>query len=215
MSDENGILRNIKKRLKKTDSLVVVANDPNDFEDNGKKIKTVAESFDKTGIKFKHAAILDARNRGNAEEIIRAADLIILSGGKCLVQNRFFKEIDLGRLIKNYRGVIIGVSAGTMNLCKTVANFPEEESDLQDPRWFDGLGFFDGIIIPHFDGETLTYQLDCGEMNVVSDYILPMSKEKEFIGLSNDAYIIVDNDGKTSYFGDIYKIVDEAVARYK
>lgn len=213
LDDENGILQTIKRFLPRAESLVSVANDPFDHEDNDAKINVIVQSFDKTGIAFKRATVLDERNKAEAANIIGAADLIILSGGKCRRQKKFFDEIELKRLLTNHKGVIIGVSAGSMNLCNTVANFPEEASELGEPRWFDGIGFFNEIIIPHFDGETATYQFDCGDIDVARDYILPMSHEKDFIGLPNGSFIVVDNDGEISRHGDVYKISKGAVTK--
>lgn len=213
LENENGILQVIKKFLPHADSLVVVANDPLDYEDNDAKLNVIAQSFDKTGIAFKRATVLDERNKGEASDIIGEADLIILSGGKCWCQKKFFDQIGLKKLLANHAGVIIGVSAGSMNLCNTIANFPEEASDLDDPRWFDGMGFFDGIIIPHFDGETATYQFDCGDINVARDYVLPMSQERDFIGLPNGSFIVIDNGGGISYHGDVYKISKGVVTK--
>ena len=117
-------------------------------------------------------------------------------------------------IFNNYKGLVIGVSAGTMNLCKTVANFPEELVDLDEPRWLSGLGFYDGIVIPHFDGENIAYQIPCDEIDVVNDYILPLSKDKEFIGLPNGSYVLIDNNGSVNYYGDVYKISNGAVTKY-
>ncbi len=120
------------------------------------------------------------------------------------------------KLLENFKGLVIGISAGTMNLCKTIYNFPEEISDLDEPRWFDGLGFCDDIIIPHFDGENKIYQLDFeGLLNVVDDYVLPASYEKDFIGITNNSYILVDNDGNKQYFGPTYKISKGNVTKMK
>ncbi len=213
LDNENGILENIKSLLPHTDKLVSVANDPLNFDDNDAKLAVVCESFKKTGIVFGQASALDARNRSNAKSILDGASLIILGGGKCLCQNRFFREIDLKNLLKNSDALTIGISAGAMNLCKTVANFPEEESDLPEPRWFDGLGIFDGIIIPHFDGAAQKYQLDFDGTDTARDYILPMSRGKEFIGLPNGSYAVIQSDGSLAYFGDVYKISDGIVTK--
>lgn len=203
--NENGIADEIKRLVPSADSLVTVANDPLDFADNDEKLKVTAESFDMAGMKFKRAISLDARNKADAEKIISAASLIILSGGKCWRQKRFFDEIELKRLLKSRQGLTIGVSAGAMNLCGTVANFPEEKIDLNDPTWFDGMGFFDGVIIPHFDGETGQYQFPSDEIDIIGDYVMPMSRERDFIGIPNGSFIIVAHD-KITLRGDIYSI---------
>ena len=207
VEDENLILTNLKKFLKKKNRLVYVANDPNNIEKNESRIKVLCESFDKSGLKFKEKILLDSRNKHKAKEILSGADLVILSGGKCLRQLEFFNEINLKEIIKEHNLLTIGISAGSMNLCNIVANFPEETSDLGEPLWVNGLGFYDGIFIPHFDGETKTYQIEDVEIDVVNDYVLPLSKEKELIGVPNGSYILI-NDNKVSYYGKIYKILN-------
>lgn len=127
---------------------------------------------------------------------------------------KFFKEIGLRDIIKQIKGVVIGISAGTMNMCDTVYNFPEEVTDLDEPRMFDGLGLCQDIIIPHFDGKT--YQLDFeGLLDVVNDFVLPASHEKDFIGFPNDSYILIDDHGKKSYHGTFYKISKGKVSKIK
>ncbi|MCH5156011.1 MAG: Type 1 glutamine amidotransferase-like domain-containing protein [Clostridiales bacterium] len=208
LGNENEILANIKKRLKRINRLVVVANDQYDSADNAEKLSAVRESLRLSGMEFKEAVMLDVRNKSAAKEIISGADLIILTGGKCVCQAEFFREIGLKDILTGYNGIVIGVSAGTMNLCKTVANFPEEKSDLNDERWFDGMGFVSETIVPHYDGKTNNYQFACEDFDVAKYYILPMSKERELVGLPNDSYIIIDHNGHKQYRGDVYIIAD-------
>ncbi len=193
--------------------VVYVANDPSDFEHNDMTAPPVFEGLKLSGLDFDEKIILDSRNEKNAERILSDADLIILGGGKIICQREFFERIRLGKILETYDGLAIGVSAGAMNLCKTVANFPEEKSDIGQPMWVDGLGFFDGIIIPHFNGETLTYQIPCEELDVVNDYVLPMSKGRTFIGIPNLSYILIDGD-EISMHGIMYRISNGKVARY-
>lgn len=121
-----------------------------------------------------------------------------------MCQLNFFNQINLKEILKNFDGLLIGISAGTMNLCKTVANFPEEECDLAEPRWLEGLGFYDKTVIPHFDGENLKYQIEC-EIDLVKDWILPMSFKEPFIGIPNDSYILIDGN-KIKFYGNMYLI---------
>ncbi len=206
--DANNILTNIRKHLRRTDRLVVVANNPDDIADNDEKISIVAESFRMANLPFKENIMLDSRNEKNANEIVCGADLVILSGGKCVCQKEFFERIGLKDILKNYDGIVIGVSAGSMNLCETVANFPEDNADLNDPRWLDGMGFVREIIVPHYDGQTDSYQFPCEDFDIAKDYILPMSMERAMTGLPNDSYIIIDREGNEEYCGDAYCISD-------
>lgn len=217
LDDENQILTNIKKHLKGTKRLVYVANNPDNIEENDFRILTYFESFNLTwrGGEFEEKILLDSRNISKSKEILENADLIILSGGKCLCQKKFFENIGLKDILTKFQGVVIGISAGTMNLCKTVANFPEELSDLDEPRWFEGLGFCDDIIIPHFDGENKIYQIECEEVDVIGDYVLPASYEKALTGIPNGSYILLDENDKKEYFGTVYKISKGKVKKLK
>lgn len=212
LKNENEILANIKTFLKARNRIVYVANFQNDFEENDFRSSIIFESFKKAGIDFKEKFVLDARNKDKAKEIVGDANLIILSGGKCTSQLEFFEEINLKSMLEKFNGVVIGISAGTMNLCETVANFPEDVSDISSPRWLSGLGFVNEIIIPHFDGETKTYQIECGDFDVVKKYIIPMSKNKNFLALPNGSYLLFEN-GKQKIFGVAYRIINKKIIK--
>ena len=76
------------------------------------------------------------------------------------------------------------------------------------------LNLFDGIIIPHFDGENVKYQYECEEVDLIHDYVLPMSNKKAFIGIPNGSYILIDNEWQTEYYGDMYKISKGKVEKF-
>ena len=202
IDNTNDFLTNLTKSLKNTNRFVFVANDPDDYIKNDKRAKMMKKSFAKSGLKFKETIVLDHRNSSKAKEIVDGADLVILSGGACLRQLKFFEAMSLASILANFNGVIVGVSAGAMNLGKIVANFPENDMGKDEPRWLEGMGLYNGIIIPHFDGVFYQFQL---EFDTVQEYILPMSDWHDFIAIPNLAYIMIDENGE-KIFGDAYKI---------
>ena len=205
LEDENQIFTNIKKYTKNKNRFVLVSNNPDNYEDNDKRFNIFCEGLKKSELLFKESVLLDGRNKNNAREILEKADLMILCGGKCLCQNKFFKEIKMKEILEESEALIIGISAGTMNLCENVYNFPEENMDLKERRWIKGLGFCKDIVVPHFNGEDITYQIPCEEIDVVNDYILPTSMKKDLVGLPNDSYILINEEGM-KLFGNVYKI---------
>lgn len=209
LDNTNDFATNLAKSLKNTSRFVFVANDPDEYLKNDKRAKMMTKSFAKTGIKFKETIVLDHRNSENVKEIVSGADLVVLSGGACLRELKFFEEMSLAEILSNFKGVIVGVSAGAMNLGKIVANFPEIEMGKDEPRWLDGLGLYNGIIIPHFDGVFYQFQL---EFDTVQEYILPMSDWHDFIAIPNLSYILVDENGEKIY-GDAYKISKRKVTK--
>jgi peptidase E len=221
--DENGVrypvampksfVSNIKKHIYKFDNVVVVANDPNSFMITEMYANLIFDSLELSKLLFKNKIILDNRNKTKAKQIIETADLIFLCGGEIVCQLEFFKEIGLKKLLKNSNALCIGGSAGAMNLCDTVFNFPETQEEVDNRKdceyFLNGLGFFDKIIIPHFEyGETNKYSKS--DLDVFNEYILPLSKGREFLAYGDDSYIILDNN-KVNYIGKFYKIKDGTI----
>lgn len=207
MENINQIVTNIDKFTPKKRRFVFIANDPTAYQDNDMRGKVLFESFDKTGLGFKEYIVLDGRNENLSSSIIKDADLIFISGGKILCENEFLNKINFKKLLTGFNGLVIGTSAGAMNLCKTICNFPEEIADLQEPRLVNGLGVSERYLIPHFDGKNCKYEFSCEEFDIVKDYILPYSFKFELTALTNGAYILL-NDNKEKIFGE-YSIIKD------
>lgn len=193
LENTNEIVDNIKKYLPHKNTIVFIANNPDTYDQNDASGKIRFQSFATSGFKFKKEIVLDNRNAKDAKSIIENASLIILMGGKIVRQMKFFKQIKLKKLLKNYKGLLIGLSAGTMNQCKNVLNFPEEKSDLGQPLVTKGLGLFDEYIIPHCDGKTYLYEYD--EIKVLKDYALPFSFKHDVLAVPDGSYILFNGGG--------------------
>ncbi|MCL2846370.1 MAG: Type 1 glutamine amidotransferase-like domain-containing protein [Firmicutes bacterium] len=199
----------MKKNIPAQGRVVYVANNPNDYEIMDDRGRIIFESLRLSGFGFRDEIILDNRNRDRAREIITGADLIMLAGGKLECQLEFFHEIGLRELMAGHDGLFMGGSAGAMNLCKTVLNFPEttDEAAANMPLFLSGLGFFDEIIIPHFDG--VGYPLDDDGFDPMKR-ILTASQGRRFIAFNDDSFILV-RDGNVHYHGEFYVITDTKI----
>ena len=209
--DENGILTLIDKNITGYKRLLVIANDPGDFNVNDSFAEILFKAFMMTNRKFVHFDILDNRTLNQTTELIYNADLIYLCGGEILRQLEFLKQINFVKLIENYRGIVITVSAASMCLTKTILNFPEHQANLKEPRIIQGLGLLDINLIPHLDGATLTYQGTSDMPNLVKDYILPLSDEREICALPNGSYIVFDGKNIVGFCGPFDKIYQRKV----
>lgn len=213
MNNTNNLLDILNKNIEKRDRLVLIANDPENIEKMDTKINVIGSSFALSNLPFKEVMAIDIRNYKNAKDIILKSDAIILCGGKCIRQMKFFNKMGLKNILKEYSGLVIGISAGSMNLGDTIANFPEELADMGGEKWIKGLGFHNSIIIPHFDGECGKYQFVSPDgINIAEDYILPMSAEKELLAIPNYSYILIDNDNYT-YYGNAYKLKNGKITK--
>ena len=212
LKDTNLILSNICRFVSKTDTGVLVANDQNMYDINDSYTKLRFDSLKMSGFDFKNIITLDGRNKRDAESIISEADLVFVMGGETLRQLKFFKEINFMNLIKKFmiKNLVIGTSAGTMNFCGEVCNFVEQIQYNQSPCLFEGLGFYNDIIIPHFNGNTMTTCFKSRIMKPNHDIVLPTSKRGKYIGLPDYSYILLD-DKVVENFGHSFIIKEKKI----
>ena len=109
--------------------------------------------------------------------------------------------------MKNYNGIVIGISAGTMNCAEVVYAQPELDGEAIDPnyqRYLEGLNLTQISVLPHFQ-ELKELSLD--GLRVVEDISLPDSKIRPFYALVDGAFILVE-DNKSVLYGEGYLISD-------
>jgi dipeptidase E len=91
--------------------------------------------LEEAGFGFERFRILDGRNASRAASLVRESNRLILSGGHVPTQNRFLDRIHLRGLLSDFQGVVIGISAGSMNSAELVYAQPEEEGEAVDPDY--------------------------------------------------------------------------------
>ncbi|MBD5135008.1 MAG: type 1 glutamine amidotransferase-like domain-containing protein [Lachnospiraceae bacterium] len=206
LSTENGLLDSLKKHWKDNSKVLIISADAGDIEINDSILNIFKVSFPMSGLSIGQILICDKRNEKLVDEIADY-DVLILAGGHVPTQNKFFERIRLKESILNFDGILIGISAGTMNSAEVVYAQPELEGESVDKeykRFLSGLGITKLMILPHYqdikddilDGkrlfEDITYQDSYG---------------REFYVLEDGSYFIVE--GKvTTLFGAAYLIQD-------
>ena len=84
--------------------------------------------------------------------LVKAAGLIVLAGGHVPTQNAFLCQCGLKEAMKTFDGVVIGISAGSMNCAETVYAQPEEPGEAISKtyrRFLPGLGLTNTMLLPH------------------------------------------------------------------
>ena len=155
---------------------------------------------------FSSLQTLDRRNQRDAQLLIWQSDLIILSGGHVPTQNTFFQEIGLKELLQNYQGVVLGISAGTMNAAARVYVQPEEagESVPEFPRFLPGLGITHVNVLPHYQ-QVKDYLLD--GRRLYEDITFADSYGECFFVFVDGTYLLIE-DGQTYLYGKAYCLQD-------
>lgn len=189
-----------------------ICSDPDSWERMDFYAATIKESFTGAGFAFESFETLDGRNEKQAAELVEDSSLIILSGGHVPTQNRFFEKIGLRELIGEFDGVVIGISAGSMNSAETVYAQPELEGEASDPafkRFLTGLGLTKKMIIPHY--QAIKDDVLDG-LRVMEDVAYPDSRGREFYLLPDGSYIFIDG-GREEIRGEAYLLADGNLTR--
>lgn len=134
MDNTNHFVDNLKKNLSKTDKMVYISGNP-DFNTNEKFriwFNNTIKSLEYEDIQFKENIFVDYLNSANIKELITGADIIFLSGGSLMIQNNFFNELELKEYLKNYNGIIVAQSAGSMNCANRVYVCPETLEEVNN-----------------------------------------------------------------------------------
>lgn len=207
INPENGFLLNLVSCLPENPRCLFVASAPDDpvFTDHVAEETSLA--FRLAGLDFSQVTTLDRRTQDEAAELIDDSDFIILCGGHVPTQNAFFQEIGLRQLLEGYDGVIMGISAGTMNCADRVYLQPEEpgESAPEFERFAEGLGLTDINVLPHYQ-QVKDHMLD--GLRLFEDVTYADSMGECFFALVDGSYLVVEEDGTTTLFGEAYCIED-------
>ncbi len=149
--NKNEILDSIKNNLKKQENFVFVASSPEDYEKTDMYSSVIFKSF-AMNLLFENYFVLDNRTKSRAKEKLQSEDLIFLCGGHVPTQNKFFKDINLKQILNGLDTLIIGASAGSMNMADIVYAEPEEDGESIDPNYktyLNGLGLIKLSVLPH------------------------------------------------------------------
>lgn len=158
------------------------------------------EALAEAGVNFISYKLLHSGTAHETEKLVRGADFIILGGGHVPTQNTFFQRIGLKQLLSGWEGLVMGISAGSMNCATTVYAMPELEGETLNPfyhRFMPGLELTDIQIIPHF--QRLRHEILDGK-RMLEDIGLHDSTGHTFYALADGSYILSRN-GREELFG--------------
>lgn len=197
LNPANGFVDALRKALPSPCRCLFITSDRDDHaftEGHGHAIK---RSFEATGFEFSDYTLLDGSNEGEAAELVEKAELIVLAGGHVPTQNRFFTHIGLRELMRQYKGVVLGISAGSMNSADIVYVQPElpgESCDTDFIRYTPGLGLTKTQILPHYNQVQDNY-LD--GRRLIEDITFADSIDKRFYVLNDGSYIHIEKGCET------------------
>ncbi len=214
LNTANRFTDELRRRFPDSCRALDICSNPDSWDQMDYYAGLIRESFELAGFSFSSFRTLDGRNADQAEALVLESDLLILSGGHVPTQNRFFHSIGLRGLMERYNGIVIGISAGSMNSADTVYSLPEEPGEAIDPsyeRYLKGLNLTKTMLIPHYrPGED---ELLDGKL-IYRDLACPDSMDKFFLAIPDGSWLLVES-GKETVFGEAYEIHDGTIHAYK
>lgn len=207
----NGLLERLRRCWPENARVLTVAADP-DAPHINDSIETWYHSlFPLSGLSFSALRTCDSRDEA-AVRALGSYDVVILSGGHVPTQNAFFRRIGLREALRDFDGILISISAGTMNCADTVYAQPELEGESIDPayrRFLPGLGLTERMILPHY--QAVRHDILDGK-RLFEDITYPDSFGREFYALPDGSYLLLE-DGRETVCGECIRIRDGIAAQ--
>lgn len=170
----------LREELPVREKLVFISAWPEDYGRNDEDRDGMHQMFAERGMGFAEHRVIDRRTSpAEAAEQVREADCVFLMGGDPVAQMALIRDLGLVSPLRESRAVILGVSAGAMNMGKQVAEIWDSKA------FYEGLGLADITIKSHYtDG----------------DWFVPLLKELSrahpIVAMEDESAIFLDGDGK-------------------
>lgn len=161
----------LKKDIKNNDTIVFIATTFDDYEKNDLYYNNLIKHFKNIDITFNKAYLID---------------------------NRVAKDLAKDYILKSKEGIILGVSAGSMNQSSRVVYKNDYNNYVIED--YEGLGYIDINIYPHLDFNNIDYLKEVFE---VSNYT-------KTVALPNDSFIRIENNN-IDFVGEYYTIQNSKI----
>ncbi len=171
-------------------SLVMISAESSDYKDEQVNVDDVFERtwFNQANIFFDEYHFIDHRTqKEDAQRLIQNASVVFLCGGYPRYQKHLLTECELSDLIKKSNAVVMGTSAGGMNM----SNEYVDECTI-----YEGMALNDFSFEAHFDHDN----------TALIEERFPLSEKM-------DVYVAADQDGavrvkgsKIDIIGNVYLI---------
>ena len=185
---------------------LALAADPCAYEENDQMCRAFRHCLQNAHLPLTDLIICDARNQEEIGTLLPQSGFLMLCGGHVPTQNQFFAQLGLPALLHSYHGIVLGISAGSMNAARLVYAWPEEPGEAADPhysRWLPGLGLTETRILPHYQfirGSILDGQR-------VEDIALEDSRKRPLLALPDGSYLMCA-DGHETLYGQAWYFAD-------
>lgn len=186
----SNIAERLREELVERNSLIFVSAWPSEHARNDEDATGMHGMFEEIGLPFGRYDVIDDRaSPSQAIQLIQEASCVWLMGGHPGLQLELICEKGLKTAIRNTSGMLLGVSAGAINMA--VRSLDTKES--LEP--YEGLGLADITIKPHFSPQD----------KKLVDTLVCISKNLPISAMEDNSAIFV-SDNRVSVYGAVHWI---------
>ena len=203
-----GFFDDLKKEWPDSANVLFVPADPTLTKDNENQIQQVIDAFEYKDLKVAEVKTLDDNCNDALKGLIVWSDVIYMGGGHAPTQLAFMKRIGLKDALTDYPGIIIGLSAGSINAAYDVYLMPELEGEAADPnyvRFSEGLDLTNIELIPHAD-YLKTVTLDGKKL--IDDMATPVDKDFRNFEAKDMQDVKDMSDRQTAFCNRLWNAID-------
>ena len=207
LDSSNGFPEQLARFWPEKARVLMISAFPDDIPANEEMGAFFERTLRESGLSMSAFTLLDRRQMPMSFGQIRSHSVLLLGGGHVPTQNAFFRELHLRECLESYDGLILGISAGSMNAADVVYAQPEEPGEATDPdyvRFLPGLGLTRTQILPHYQ---MVRDRTLDGLSLYRDITRRDSFGRRFLILPDGSYLL-SQDGQERVYGEAYQMAD-------
>ena len=212
IDDKNQLIENLNRYWKADAGCLLICAAPSQADQNDEMRAHMMDALTQSGFPFRTFDLWDDRTEDFSQAALCSYDVLFLGGGHVPTQNAFFRKIQLREKLRKFDGVVIGISAGSMNSAELVYAQPELPGEATDPnyaRFLEGLGLVRINLLPHYQ---MIKDAVLDGQRVFEDITYADSMGREFIAIPDGSYLLSEQ-GTAAVYGEAYRIADGAMEK--
>ena len=207
LDPSNGLVDELISYWRENSHCLLISAFPFEYGINDRMREDYENIVRDTGLSISCMDICDMRNGKEKADDLPNYDFVILGGGHVPTENAFFTYIGLREGFSGFNGIVMGISAGTMNCARIVYAQPEMPGEAKDPdyeRFIPGLGLTEYNILPHYNA--VKNDIIDG-MRLIEDIAFSDSIGHTFFAITDGSYLL-QTEEKAEIRGEAYMIRD-------
>lgn len=208
----NGMVEELKRYWRPRSRCLLIAAFPYAYAENDAMRSYFEGVLEDTELSVSCLDLCDGRNGKEISEELHTYDMIILSGGHVPTENAFFMEIGLPDTIQSFDGIVMGISAGSMNCAEIVYAQPEEPGEAVSGsyrKFIPGLGLTKYNVLPHY--QAVKDDLVDGK-RLMEEITYPDSGGHVFYAIVDGSYLLQTETG-AEIRGESYRISEGEICQ--